>query len=156
MLKGGNPSSYINVDVAKSDISWAADNTFGVNVIDPWTAITTTLSAKSGYNIQSLDDYQDANMGAPENYNSNISNGVPCANAYKFGFIAAPAVYGTSGNRSFIVNEKGVVYGADPGFEANKWRTTGTDVLRWLTDNPTDTVNWPPITGGKPWMGVSD
>lgn len=149
MLKGGTPSAYINLDLAKSDASWDADDSISANISEDWNAISTTLGAKAGYYVQALVDYNSAG----DDYNVNVYAGtaVMVANDYLFGFMAAPASYGSSGDRSFIMNEKGTVYTADTGADASKWFTTAGTSLRWNAADPTNTTDWPIVTGGKAW-----
>ncbi|MBI4834613.1 MAG: DUF2950 family protein [Planctomycetes bacterium] len=153
MLKEGQPAAYISLDVAKADFSWHADDSITASITQDWNSISTTLGAKAGYYLQTMIDHDAAVV-----YNENCyaGTGVAIANNYVFGFMAAPAQYGSSGDRVFIINEKGVVYGADPMLDANKWYTTGTTERRWNSPDPTNTTTWPPISGGKPWSQPSN
>ena len=57
---------------------------------------------------------------------------------YKFGFAAQPAEYGTTGVRMFTVNEEGVVYSRDTGYQ-----TFATILCRYPGTDPTNSGAFP-------------
>lgn len=84
---------------------------------------------KSGYWFHAM---IKTNMGTPPSsgdltqdwYNKNlVSDNTYACNHNMYGFMAAPDSYGSSGIRSFIVNEAGTIYASDTG--ANNERGTG-------------------------------
>lgn len=168
--------AYIPLDVAQADPrSQYAEDPFGVgvNMFDgDWTLGTTRIQPKSGYWFTVL-DLEDLG-GASYNINE-IVPGDPATlgcNHNRYGFIAAPDVYGSSGVRSFIVNEAGTIYASDTGFNAttgngfpsvNKNDPPGTlaATQKWDTDNAGNSLAWPtqnPLNVqtlmNKPWQSA--
>jgi prepilin-type N-terminal cleavage/methylation domain-containing protein len=154
MLKGGSVCKYVSLPVAKADISWDADDSIAANISDDWQAISTTLGPNAGYYVQALVDSDSA--GTDYNVNAYTGTAVLVANDFLFGFMAAPAVYGQSGDQSYIINQEGAVYAADTGAQASVWFTTGVTSLRWNANDPTNTTAWPIVTGGKAWSATSN
>jgi prepilin-type N-terminal cleavage/methylation domain-containing protein len=169
--------AFIPMDLARADVRCAGQGTaspFGATpTCEIWTPNTAGLVIwpKSGYWYTVL-DMND--LAANPNRISYPANNVGAAailagNTNQYGFMGVPDVYGTSGIRSFIVNEAGVVYAADSGVNnefgtgfpsspnadppttppgANKWLTSPAETLCWPTQNP------PAITvaaANKPW-----
>lgn len=129
----------INVSLAKADNAPARDNVFGPEKIDPWQEMVPRPVPKSGYLYQSLKYDEEENP-----YNLNLVGVVSATNNAKFGFIAVPAKYGTTGKRIFIVNQDEIIYATDPGSDEDKW------IDQWPGADPS-TVLGP---GGKHWQVV--
>jgi hypothetical protein len=136
-LKNGKPTCYINIDFAKADTGWHKDGTFGAGITEDWNPISVTLGPKSGYYYQAILTDED---GIP--YNQNWVRGVKATNSTKFAFVAYPMVYGSSGDRTFIINERGVIYATDCGSDEAKI------ILKWPGKYP-ELIKGP---GGKYWM----
>jgi prepilin-type N-terminal cleavage/methylation domain-containing protein len=174
---GVSKVAFIPMDVARADARPAAPTgtPFGTNPLyEQWTANAAGLIIwpKSGYWFTVM-DYSDLNTGTDYEYNHNaVGPGlIKACNSNKYGFMAAPDIYGTSGIRSFIVNEAGVVYAVDSGLidtqgtgfsgnpnntapgtapsgTASKWETSSGTPLEWPSQNPIAVnVGTPP----KPW-----
>ena len=87
------------------------------------------------------DLYNVNNVGATASVSTNNS---------RFGFIAAPDAYGTSGINTFIVNNEGTIYANDTGGQANRWVTTASGGLNWPGVNPTGVAG----PGGRNWRAA--
>ncbi|MBI4833542.1 MAG: DUF2950 family protein [Planctomycetes bacterium] len=112
MLKGGTPSAYITLDLAKADVNCHPDDSIANGITQDWNVIKSTCGPKAGYWIKALKEYEP---GKPYNQNFYAGTNVACANDYRFGFCAFPAEYGVSGIRTFILNEQGIIYYKDLG-----------------------------------------
>jgi len=168
--------AFIPLDVAQADPrSQYGTDPFGVgvNMFDgDWTLGTTRIQPKSGYWFTVLD--REDLAGALYNINE-IVPGDPLTlgcNHNRYGFAAAPDVYGSSGVRTFIVNEAGTIYASDTGFNAttgngfpsvnkNDPPATAAVTQKWDTDNGGNSLCWPtqnPITVqtlmGKFWQSA--
>ena len=152
--------AFIPLDIAQADPrSQYAQDPFGVghNMFDgDWTLGTTRIQPKSGYWFTVLD--LDNLAGNPYNVNE-IVPGDPATlgcNHNKYGFMSIPDVYGSSGVRSFIVNEAGTIYAVDSGYSlgvagngfpsVNKNDIPGSPVAapgKWMVDNAGNELMWP-------------
>ncbi|MBI4834748.1 MAG: DUF2950 family protein [Planctomycetes bacterium] len=65
-------------------------------------------------------------------YNQNEFKGIKALNEFKFGIVAYPSEYNSTGRLTFIINEKGVIYYKN---------TKGEPVLEWPAENP-QTAGW--------------
>jgi len=120
----------IDTSLARADANRAADDVFGANpTIEPWSTGPTQLSSvpRSGYYYQSM--VFDEN-GIPYNQNPVGENKILSANPHKYAFTAYPSIYQKDriGIRTFIINEKGIVYARDTGGDDKKI------VLKWPND----------------------
>ena len=82
-----------------------------------------TTAAKSGYLFRALD--ADAN-------GSSYTTG--SVRTYRYAFRSRPVLYSTSGIRTFIVDQDGVVYSKDLGLAT-------TNLLSWISSDPS-TSGW--------------
>jgi prepilin-type N-terminal cleavage/methylation domain-containing protein len=127
--QAGTSVKTIDVQFAKSDIAPAADDAFGAGYIQ--AALVTTPVANAGYYFRSMTT--DAAAAA---YNQNLcpaTTGVAACNSYKWAFNSYPAAYGTSGRRSFIIDQEGVTYARDTG--------AGSGTTTWPGADPTTVTN---------------
>lgn len=182
---GSTKVAYIPMDLARADARPAdvTDEEVFSTIsprIEAWPvsggAFGTGVTAqpKSGYWFTVLDlnnTVSDPTADILE-YKINLvgSGAEKAGNHNQYGFMAAPDVYGSSGIRSFIVNEAGTIYASDTGasnevghgFGATgwgapedvpspgiKWTTdaNGDAVLAWPTKNPPSVLT----SAGKPW-----
>lgn len=127
--------SFIPVDVARADFA-PADLTGGTLPlgglqIEVWSSVLT--GTKSGYWFQAMTNDEYGNS-----YRRNIvgTNSIPACNNNRYGFMAVPDVYGTSGLNSLIVSEAGTVYANDTGLTTDQWKTTSGGGLDWPGVNP--------------------
>jgi len=126
-LDGTAKVGFIDITFAKADGRPASDGIFGADLpIQTWNGIITPIS-KYGYGYQAMLWDEDEK---PYNQNPIGERKIKATNSTKFAFVAYPADYGTSGVRTFIVNESGTIYALDCGGEANKV------VLRWPGKDP--------------------
>ena len=103
------PLKLIEEPVARADAdavgayvqSAAGENT---NLV----AFTPAVTAKAGYWYETLDTYVDSQGNAGQNYDDGSQH-----NNSKFGIVAYPDDYGSSGNNVFIISEANTVYKAD-------------------------------------------
>jgi hypothetical protein len=123
----------------RADAAPAPDNVFGLGTIEIWAGKVATPTPMGGYLYKALK--KDEN-GKP--YNQNLFKDIHATNDSKYGFIAVPDIYGTSGILTFIVNQEGIIYATDPGSDEKKW------IDQWLAKDPT-TVLGP---GNKKWQIV--
>jgi len=169
--------AFIPMDLARADCrptGKAIATDFGTTPLDEIWAVNTAglvIWPKSGYwfTAMAYNDFSTASDYKPYNQNAVGTNKTLAANTNQYGFMAAPDVYGSSGIRSFIVNEAGVVYCVDAGLAPTpgngtavspaaeaptvipsdpKWDTGSSNYLCWPTANP------PAVTVGaqhKPW-----
>ncbi|MBI4713014.1 MAG: DUF2950 family protein [Planctomycetes bacterium] len=117
----------VDIALGRSDFAPATDDVFGtMPAFEDWNNVSPV--SKSGYYIRIL--LQDVNGN---NYSQNPvgTNNILATNNNFFGIMAAPAEYGSSGIRSAIVNQEGIIYQVDCGGDANKWGTTAIFTLRW-------------------------
>ncbi|MBI5777937.1 MAG: DUF2950 family protein [Planctomycetes bacterium] len=131
-----NKVAFIPIDVAKAD-AVPADLTggilpFGGIQVEVWTSVLT--GTKSGYWFRAMT--LDAPGGTAYRVNTVGTNTIPACNNNRYGFMAAPDVYGTSGVNSLIVNEAGTVFATDTGLTTGPWKTTATGGLDWPGVNP--------------------
>ena len=156
MLRGGGGAgaakvNFIDIAFAKADIAArAAATVFGAGVfLEDWSGAGFTATAKSGYYYEAM-----AKDAAGSDYNAVAVGGaaVLASNQNVYGFMSAPAVYATTGVRSFIVSEGGTVYAVDTGADADKWKTTGALTRQWPGADPTQVAG--PVAGRK-W-GVAE
>jgi prepilin-type N-terminal cleavage/methylation domain-containing protein len=172
--------AFIPMDLARADVrpcGGATATDFGTNPLaEIWTPNTAGLVIwpKSGYWFTVLN--YNTHAGQPEYIAYNVNNvgtaQIQACNSNQYGFMCAPDVYGTSGIRTFVVNEAGVVYAVDAGlsnlpgtgFSAtpapnvpadtttdNKWDTGGSNYLEFPTQNP------PAVTVGtqaRQWAAI--
>ncbi|HLD35307.1 MAG TPA: DUF2950 family protein [Planctomycetota bacterium] len=103
--------------------------------IETWDIITP--QAYNGYFFRVM--LTDEN-GVVYNQKPVGSKQIPACNI-KFAFVAYPAIYGTIGVNTYIVNEEGAIYSNDCGSDAKKI------VLQWPGSNPAVV----PGPSGKPW-----
>lgn len=149
---GSTKVAFIPIDLAKADNAEVVDDVFGATgpLMEDWSSATPTAivsTVKSGFWFQALTN----GSVAVDLYNvNNVGVGgaalVSCNNS-RFGFMAAPDAYGTSGINSFIVNQEGTIYANDTGGQANRWLTTAAGGLNWPSVNPTGTAG----PGGRNW-----
>lgn len=125
---------FISIDLANADAAPADDNIFGNNRLAQ--RIGATTQPKSGYLFQVMELDQNG-----QSYNQEMVDGIPAGNKAKFAFVAYPAIYGSTGVNTFIVNQEGTVYANDCGSDANKI------VLQWPGNNPAATTG----PGGRQW-----
>lgn len=97
---GGGQLRFIELSVALADGNTAASE---------WTFAGHLSSPKAGYWFQILDGYEDP-PGAMVAYGARNSD--------RFGYIAYPSSYGSSGRLCFILSEGGTIYKKDPGSQA--------------------------------------
>jgi len=131
-----NKVAFITIDLARADNA-PADLTggvlpFGGLQIEVWSAVLT--GTKSGYLFRAIT--LDAPGGNAYKINTVGSNNIPACNNNRYGFMAVPNVYGTSGVNSLIVNEAGTVYANDTGLTTGQWKTTAAGGLDWPGVNP--------------------
>jgi len=131
---GGSEIAFIFIGLARADASPAKNDAFGKDIIAP--LIDGTVS-KSGYLFRAMTFDENGEL-----YNQYYVNGVKATNLSKFAFVAYPETYGTSGVRTFIINEAGTIYYMDPGSDSAKI------VLQWPGENPTEAVG--PADGPAP------
>lgn len=183
--------AFVPLDVARADIAPAAfDGTaFGATELpyEIWTGMgpngAVEIQPKSGFWFHVMLDtnIQNPPTGdfAGEPYCKNLigSGAVYGGNHNAYAFMATPDAYGSSGIRSFIVNEAGTIYSTDTG--ANNERGTGygtngevvmgdpadgqtndgpTGFKKWETSDANDVLCWPtrnpaqiPTASGKYW-----
>ncbi|MFH1227822.1 MAG: DUF2950 family protein [Planctomycetota bacterium] len=145
-LASGAKVNMIDISVARSDFAPAAFGVFGTSpTIDDWS--TLTMMAKSGYLVRVLNTNYDNTA-----YKQNLvgDTDIPATNSTLFGIMCAPEGYGLNGVRSFIVNHEGVIYSVDCGGEANKWKTTSSDTLKWPSVSPSSASG----PGGTIWSSI--
>lgn len=130
---GQTKVNFIDIAFAKADAAPADTNAFDKGKL---AEEIMPITPKSGYLYRAM--LTDENG---DSYNQDKINGINAANKYKFAFVAYPAIYGTNGVRTFIVNEEGTVYAVDTDSEANKI------VLQWPGQNPASVDG--PIAGRK-------
>jgi len=158
--------AYIPQDVARADIAPSDPsngNPFGGRpIVEVWVAGNNTIcQPKSGYwfSVMINNNLIGQTNPIPSVYNIyEVGDGsVRAANGLEFGFMAAPDTYASTGIRSFIVNEEGIIYGADtsaigemgtgygPGTTLGKPGTPPKAApIRWTTDRETgDILAWP-------------
>ncbi|MEK7309189.1 MAG: DUF2950 family protein [Planctomycetota bacterium] len=142
--------AFIAIDLAKADNAAAVYAgvalPFGAPTIEAWTWAGVTTTAKSGYLFQAM-ALDNSTGGVTYKVNPVGTLLVNAANNSKYGFMAAPEAYATSGNSSFIVNEAGTVFANDTGGNANKWMTIAAGGLNWPTSNPSAQDG----PGGRKW-----
>jgi prepilin-type N-terminal cleavage/methylation domain-containing protein len=153
---GATKVAFIPIDLAKADFAEVADAPFGGTnppTLEAWVAATPTAivsAVKSGYWFQALTN----GSAAVDAYNVNLvptTGGLASCNNSRFGFIAAPDAYGTSGINTFIVNNEGTIYANDTGGQANRWVTNATTAnLDWPGVNPTGIAG----AGGRNWRAA--
>lgn len=132
--------AFIPIDLARADFAPADLNggvlPFGGLQIEVWTLVST--GPKSGYRFQAMS--LDAPGGNTYKVNTVGTNAIPACNNNRYGFMAAPEVYGQSGVNSLIVNEAGMVFANDTGLTTDPaidpWKTTATGGLDWPGVNP--------------------
>ena len=102
--------NFIDIAFAKADAKpFAPANIFGAGVsIEDWSK--TLHIPKSGYHFRMIAKDED---GTAYNQVGVGGNNIPAGNQYKFAICAFPAEYGTTGIRTFIVNEGGTIYSKD-------------------------------------------
>lgn len=132
--------NFIDIAFAKADGAPRVDaNIFGSDLtLEDWSSAAFT-TAKRGYYYRAMLTDEDGN---PYNQNEVGEKKIKATNSNKFAFVAYPAVYGTTGLRTFIVNELGHIYGTDCRSDANKI------ILHWPGKDPTK-VKGP---GGTFWQ----
>lgn len=175
--------AFIPLDVAQADARSAyTANPFGAaadQFLGDWTDPTQVkVAPKSGYWFTVL-DYDDPAMVDPDNlYNQNevVVGGGKATNHNRYGFMAAPDVYGSSGIDVLIVNELGTIWAVDPGylpgsvlagnsFTTPAWNNAPADVPtepRWDTDALGTVLSWPGVNpasitvnnGGRVWVAI--
>lgn len=144
----------IDISFAKAD---NAPRAAEATIIDTDPAGGTPV-AKTGYFFEALDE-----DGTGTLYNQNAFNrgatGQNVANDFIWGTAAAPAVYGTSGVRIFIVNQAGTIYAVDPGGQTNRW-AIGTTLIgsggshAWVGTDPTAVDRTGAAAGTPKWAVV--
>lgn len=175
--------AFIPLDLARADarMSTNTGGDFGTTpLLESWNANSAGMMIwpKSGYWFTVLDQWDvaaDANYpstATQANYNQNLVDSKAATNSNKFGFMAVPDVYASSGIQDFIVDESGTIWAADSGllnqpgngFSSNasspaspgatetgqKWHTTTAESLRWPSANPATYQCG--STNGKYWM----
>jgi prepilin-type N-terminal cleavage/methylation domain-containing protein len=176
---GTNKVAFIPIDIAQADARCLYDGAlpFGGNpAIDgDWTdQAIAKWQPKSGYWFTVMDYMDISDLTATGAYNQNeVVPGDPAsvgANFNKYAFMAAPDTYGSSGVRSFIVSEAGVIYGADLGYSAANGSTVGcgfgtasvpvapgtvTADPKWETINGGTILTWPGQNPNIPLVGVN-
>jgi prepilin-type N-terminal cleavage/methylation domain-containing protein len=173
--------AFIPMDLARADcrMSVAAGGAapFTDPQVETWVANVAGLIVwpKAGYWVTVMDQNgldADPNPTGHVAYNTNNvgAAAIPACNSNQYAFMMVPDVYGTSGIRSFIVNEAGVVYAVDSGIynesgngfgtsphadvpgagtTGNKWCTNGAgEDLHWPSQNPPEVLVG---TSSKPW-----
>jgi prepilin-type N-terminal cleavage/methylation domain-containing protein len=119
---GGGQIRFIELAVALAD---------GNTVPTDWTFAAHQSSPKAGYWFQTLPGYEDP-PGAMVAYGTRHPD--------RFGYIAYPNAYGSSGRLCFILNEGGTIYKKDPGAQATYVSTTPlsavADTAGVLTSGP--------------------
>jgi prepilin-type N-terminal cleavage/methylation domain-containing protein len=126
----------IDISLARADNNPAAQATLiatviGRNELDPaeWSV---PAQAKAGYFFSVIANRWSGIPPALTSYLENdinrptMATGRLTGNSFQYGYMAAPAVYATSGVRIFMVNEAGTIYALDPATAAvagntNKW-----------------------------------
>lgn len=131
----GQAINIIELSLARADGAPADNNTFGDAVIPS----LGEKIAKAGYLLRAMTQDETG-----QHYNQDEVNGVKATNPYKFAFVAYPAQYGSTGVRTFIVNEAGTVYAIDTGSDANKI------ILQWPGQDPTSVEGPKPGTMWQP------
>ena len=104
--------------------------------IETWDIITP--QAYNGYFFRVM--LTDEN-GVVYNQKPVGSKQIPACNICKFAIVAYPAIYGTTGVNTYIVNQEGTIYSNDYGSDARKI------VLQWPGSNPSEIVG----PSGKRW-----
>jgi prepilin-type N-terminal cleavage/methylation domain-containing protein len=185
--------AFVPLDVARADACPAAftGDAFGAVELpyEIWTGQgpngSVEIQPKSGFWFHVM---LQTNLATPpagdlagDWYNKNLvgSGATYAGNHNQYGFMATPDSYGTSGIRSFIVNEAGTIYATDTG--ANNERGTGYAAdgsptkgdagdgqtntgptsgggKKWETSDANDVLSWPtrnpaqvPTASGKYW-----
>lgn len=123
---------YISADLARADAEPVRSDVFGDLIL----VSGYRPMPKSGYYFRAM--LRDEKL---ESYNQELINGFPAANKNEFAFVAYPDAYGTSGVRTFIVNQCGTIYAADCGSDANKI------ILTWPGTDPSCQIS----PGGSFW-----
>lgn len=164
MLENGKNAAYIKLDVAMADFERHTDDSIAKDITDDWGMFQDVLKSTDGYYFRAM-KFSDPQKTL---YNQNVYSGtnIAVANDSLFGFMAAPARYGQTADKSLIVNEKGDIYACDTGSEETKWCTIGRTELLWYSEDrirkqeepgkPTITLDWPPIKGGEKWFMTSN
>jgi len=155
------PQDIARADIAPSDLS--NSNPFGGRpLVEVWMVGNSTISQpKSGYwfSVMINNNLTGQTDWVPSAYNVDFvgTRTIATGNSNQFGFMAAPDTYASTGIRSFIVNEEGIIYGADTGAvgEMGTGYGPGTTLgkpgtlpkaapIRWTTDKETgDILAWP-------------
>jgi prepilin-type N-terminal cleavage/methylation domain-containing protein len=148
-------TAFIAIDLARADAAplnplGITTLPFGAPTIEVWTNVVAAV--KSGYWFQVMANH-DLLVTIPPGTTYAVNNvgTVPSAACHnsRFGFMAAPDAYGTSGVNSFIVNQEGTIYANDTGatVDANKWLTAAGETRNWPTVNPAGQAG----VGGRNW-----
>jgi len=137
--------ALIPLDLAMADAKPARSDVFGNKDFRIADFPEATPIPYNGYYFQMMESDQNGNQ-----YNQGKVNGIPATNGKggfegKFAIVAYPAIYGSTGVNTYIVNQEGTVYYNDCGSDAKKI------VIRWPGNNPTATIG----PSGKPWRVYS-
>jgi hypothetical protein len=114
----GDPVAQIQVNFARADDVSA--NLYGLASIS---------IPKSGYLYAAMTTDEDGAAYAQDP----DGDGTADTNNSRFGFTSYPDVFGTTGKRTYIINESGTVYSKD---------TTGAGEFTWPGTDPTDGLGW--------------
>ncbi len=106
----GNPMKVIDVAIGKSDRFPSAVP--GAAAPRPYYVAVAPAApvAKSGYVLEALVNDE---TGAPYAQDGGDADAKACENTARFGFLAMPEVYASTGVSVYQVNEAGVIYGRD-------------------------------------------
>jgi len=127
---------FISLNVARADVKPARPDVFGNKDFRIADFPEATPIPYNGYYFQMMELDQDGNP-----YNREKVNGVLATNTSRFAIVAYPAIYGTTGVNTYIVNQEGTIYSNDYGSDARKI------VLQWPGSNPSEIVG----PSGKRW-----
>lgn len=130
---------FISIDLANADASPAEVDIFGNNKLS--FRLNTAIMPKYGYLFEAM-TWDENN----EPYNQETVNDIPATNRTKFAFVAYPKTYGSTGSKTFIINESGAAYEVDPGSDQNKI------ILQWPGIDPSEVAG----PSGKKWAIVPD
>ncbi|MFN7182167.1 MAG: DUF2950 family protein [Planctomycetota bacterium] len=133
---GTNPIGDLNKDIADSDYNFTCAAPTGYTY-KGCTAGSFTASAKSGYFVAVVTKYNGTAITTP-------------ADTSKFGLLAAPETYDTTGNNVYLVEYKGNKYKSDGGGKSAS-DIFGTDYASWSN------ITFP-VSGnnpvGKEWVST--
>ncbi len=136
-VDGTNPIADLDKPVADSDYKFTCTAPTGYTY-KGCTAGAFTASAKSGYFVAVVTKYNGTAITTP-------------ADSAKFGILAAPETYDTTGNNVFLVNYRGEKYKSE-GAGKSAADVFGTDYASWSNITyPTDGTNNPV---SKPWTST--